>query len=126
MKTTKTNRVCRPAMQMLLFIFLFSLFSFSARSNYSEEELKFKSEYKIKRVPDGTVTIYTLKKDGRKEEYIFKDFNADVVLSIYRRIRVSQITTNLAKKYTISEDESRRGIKRVLNALNQWGMITEY
>lgn len=125
MKTSKTNQVIKSAMQIVVLMLLFTFIPFSSFSNYSEEVVKFKPEYRIKRVPDGTVTIYTLNDDGEKEEYIFKDFNADVVLSIYRRIKVSQITTNLAKKYFISEDESRRGIKRVLNTLDQWGMMSE-
>ncbi len=125
MKTLKTNLAYWSAMQIVLFLFIFAFIPSTAYSNYSEEVVKFKPEYRIKRVPDGTVTIYTFGDDGKKEEYIFKDFNADVVLSIYRRLELNQITLNLAKKYFMSEDESRRGIKRVLNALDQWGMMSE-
>jgi len=104
---------------VLLFVFPVSAFS-----DNTGELVKFKPEYKIKRVPGGTVTIYTYNNEGDKEEYVFKDFNADVVLSIYRRIKVSSITSNLAKKYYLSEAESRRGVKRVLNVLDHWGMLT--
>ena len=104
---------------VLLFIFPVSVFP-----DNTGELVQLKPEYKIKRVSDGTVTLYTFNDEGEKEEYIFKDFNADVVLSIYRRIKVSSITSNLAKKYYLSEAESRRGVKRVLNVLDQWGMLT--
>lgn len=125
MKTSKTNLIIKSALRISVFMLLLAFVFPSAYSNYSEEIVKFKPEYRIKRIPDGTVTIYTLNDDGKKEEFIFRDFNADVVLSIYRRVAVSQITSNLAKKYVISEDESRRGIKRVLNALYQLGMMSE-
>ncbi len=59
------------------------------------------------------------------EEYNFKDINAEVVLSLYKRIRVNQITSNIAKKYYLSEDESRRAVKRVLNALHQWELVVK-
>ncbi len=52
-------------------------------------------------------------------------FNADVVLLIYRRINVDQISSSLAKKYYLSKDDSRRGVKRVINVLEQWGMVSE-
>ena len=111
-------------MQVVAFIVLL-LISAPAFSDNTETLVKFKPEYKIKRVSEGTVSIYTFNLEGNKEEYIFKDFNADVVLSLYRRMRPSQITTNLAKKYYLTEEESRRGVKRVLNALDHWGMVTK-
>ncbi|MGD2034306.1 MAG: hypothetical protein PVF73_04565 [Bacteroidales bacterium] len=121
--TTKPTRK-GTILAVLLLSAIFSL-SYSAYYDNTETIFKFRSEYRIKRVPDGTVTIYTFNKQGEKEEYVFKDFNADVVLSVYRRIRVSQIAATMSKKYYLSESESRRGVKRVLNVLEQWDMITQ-
>jgi hypothetical protein len=97
----------------------------SAFSDNTDTTVRFKPEYKIKRVPSVGVTIFSIDNKAEKEEYIFKDFNADVVLLIYRRITVDQITSNLAKKYYLSKDDSRRGVKRVINVLEEWGMVTE-
>lgn len=97
----------------------------SAYSNNTGETVRFKPEYKIKRIPNVGVTIYNVDTENKNEEYVFTDFNADVVLLIYRHIAVDQIASNLAKKYYISKDDSRRGVKRVINVLEEWDMVTE-
>jgi len=125
MKNSKTSKTKISALQIFVMISLLFLVPVSAYSDNADTVVKFKPEYKIKRVSDGTVTIYSIDNKGEKEEYIFKDFNADVVLSLYRRIRVSQVTSNLAKKYYLSEVESRRNVKRVLNVLDHWEMVTQ-
>lgn len=125
MRKARTTLHGISALQIVTVLLLLTFFPLHAYSDTTEIKVRFKPEYKIKRIPGGAVTIYTLNSDGRKEEYIFKDFNADVVLSIYRRIGINQITSNLAKKYYLSEEDSRRGIKRVLNILEEWEMVTE-
>lgn len=111
-----------------LFILLVLLFVFlSADIAYSKSKIEtyqFNTEYKIKRIPNGTVSVYTLNDNGDKEEYLFQDFNADVVLSIYRKLNLEQITSVLARKYYLSETESRRDIKRTINVLEKWGIVS--
>ncbi|MBN2523434.1 MAG: hypothetical protein JXB24_09160 [Bacteroidales bacterium] len=124
MENSETKHKVRFSSLIMIIAVLLFVFPVSAFSDDTGELVKFKPEYKIKRISGGTVTIYTYNNEGDKEEYIFKDFNADVVLSIYRRIKVSSITSNLAKKYYLSEAESRRSVKRVLNVLDHWGMLS--
>ncbi|MBN1598164.1 MAG: hypothetical protein JW894_07710 [Bacteroidales bacterium] len=123
---SKTGQKFISALQILMFFFFIFLIPVSAYSDNDETILRFKPEYKLKRVPTtGGVTIYSLNEEAQKEEYLFLDFNADVVYLIYRRINVDQITRNLAKKYYLSKADSRRKVKRVINTLDEWGMITE-
>ena len=61
---------------------------------------------------------------SEKEEYEFEDFNADVVLFVYRKLSIKQISLNLARKYYLSEDESRRNVKKALNILEYWGIVS--
>lgn len=124
MENSKTKQRVNFVPLFITIAVLLFVFPVSAFPDNTGELVKFKPEYKIKRIPGGTVTIYTYNNEGNKEEYVFKDFNADVVLSIYRRIKVSSITSNLAKKYYLSEAESRRSVKRVLNVLDHWGMLS--
>ena len=125
MKDPKTNRTINPVLQVLMVVVFLFLAPLSAYPDDTDSFVRLKPEYKIKRVPNVGVTIYTLNEEAEKEEYIFKDFNADVVLLIYRRINVDQISSSLAKKYYLSKDDSRRGVKRVINVLEQWGMVSE-
>lgn len=125
MKNSKTNRDVNPVLRVFTMITLLLLISLTAFPDNNETTVRFKPEYKIKRIPNVGVTIYSVSEQEQKEEYIFKDFNADVVLLIYRRINTDQIAVNLAKKYYLSKDDSRRGVKRVVNVLEEWGMVTE-
>ena len=125
MKNLKTNRTGNPVLLVLMVVAFLFVAPSSAYSDDTESLVRLKPEYKIKRVPSVGVTLYTSNEEAEKEEYIFKDFNADVVLLIYRRINVDQISSSLAKKYYLSEDDSRRGVKRVINVLEQWGMVSE-
>ena len=125
MENSKINRKMNTASLVFIFVVSLLLIPVSAFSDNTETTVRFKPEYKIKRVPNVGVTIFSIDNKNEKEEYIFKDFNADVVLLIYRRIAVDQITSSLAKKYYLSKDDSRRGVKRVINVLEEWGMVTE-
>lgn len=125
MKKSKTNRKINTASLVFIFVVSLLLMPVSAFSDNTKTIVRFKPEYKIKRVPNVGVTIYSTETEDQKEEYIFKDFNADVVLLIYRRIAIDQIASSLAKKYYLSTDDSRRGVKRVVNVLEEWGMVSE-
>jgi hypothetical protein len=126
MKSTKTKHLKIPVLQavILLFILSFAL-PLSAYPDNTETIVHFKPEFKIKRIPNVGVTIYSVNENEKSEEYLFKDFNADVVLLLYRRLSVDQIAANLADKYYLSEADSRRGVKRVINVLDEWGLVTE-
>ena len=114
-----------PVLQVLMAVVFLFLAPLSAFPDDTDSFVRLKPEYKIKRVPSVGVTIYSLDEEAESEEYIFKDFNADVVLLIYKRYNIDQISSSLAKKYYLSEDDSRRGVKRVINVLEQWGMVSE-
>lgn len=125
MKNAKTKRSRNAVMQLFSIVIFFLLIPLSTYAEKTDTKIKFKPEYKIKRIPSEGVRIYSVDKTTEDEGYLFTDFNADVVLLIYRHYEVDQITTSLAKKYFISKDDSRRGVKRVINVLLDWGMVTE-
>ena len=106
---------------VLLFIFISVDFAYSSSRI---ESFRFNSEYKLKRIPNGTVTVYRIGESGKKVEYVFKNFNADVILSVYRKLNLKQITAVLARKYYLSETESRRDVKRTINVLENWGIVS--
>jgi hypothetical protein len=122
---SKTKRKINTASLGFIFIVILLLLPVSVFPDNTETTVRFKPEYKIKRVPNVGVTIYSIDAEDQKEEYLFKDFNADVVLLLYRRIAVDQIASSLARKYYLSDADSRRGVKRVINVLEEWGMVTE-
>ena len=123
----KTNRLVLSPKTVIQFVIVISFLVGGANYAYSENEdetVKFNTEYKIKRIPNGKVTVYSVSNEGEKEEYEFEDFNADVVLFVYRKLSIKQISLNLARKYYLSEDESRRNVKKALNILEYWGIVS--
>ena len=109
----------------MLFSIVLVLFVFSASAEAMGENkngLRFNSEYKLKK-SSITVTVFYINEDGEKVEYSFGDFNADVLLYVYRRIDQKRIISALADKYGISETESRRKVKIALNRMEVWSII---
>ena len=125
MKKSKTKQQINSSSLVFFLIGFLLLLPVSVFSDNTDVTVRFKPEYKIKRIPNVGVTIFNENTEAQEEEYIFKDFNADVVLLIYRHISVDQITSSLAKKYYLSKEDTRRGVKRVINVLEEWGMVTE-
>jgi hypothetical protein len=89
---------------------------------FGDETIKFNSEYKLKRV-GSAVSVYQFSHDGDKEEYVFNDFNADLLLLLYRHIDLRQITSDLTKKYHMGETDCRRQLKMALNTFEEWDII---
>ncbi len=107
-------------------IVIFSLllfFSVSYSFATGNEIVKFNSDYKLKRVSGTTVSVYQMNKVGEKVEYTFNDFNADVLLLLYRNVEIDQIASNLTKKYHLDKTDCRRHLKRALNTLEEWDII---
>ena len=90
--------------------------------NTGGSHIRFNPEYKIKS-KSGTVTVYTITEKGDKVEYVFNKFHADVVLLVYRKLDLAQITEIMSKKYALSEKESRRNVKMTLNTLELWDIV---
>ena len=116
----------RIARNFLFFVFAFSLFvaTTSVSQAMSDgEAYRVKENYRIKRSSDGIVSLYSLNDNGEKEEYVFTEFNADVLLLVYRRIDLNNIVSSMSKKYYMSKTEARRSVKITLNELENWDLI---
>ncbi len=87
------------------------------------ESIKFNTDYKLKRVTPNTVSVYQITREGEKQEFIFKDFNADLLLLVYRHIEIEQIAINLTKKYHLDKTNCRRQLKIALNTFEDWEII---
>jgi hypothetical protein len=87
------------------------------------DNVTFNPDFKLKRVSGTTVAVYAIDQKGKTQEYLFDDFNADVLLLVYRRIDIEQITNNLTKKYHLRETDCRRQVKMTLNTLEEWAII---
>jgi hypothetical protein len=107
------------------FLILMMLLSVSGllQTVSANDEIKFNPEYKLKRISGTSVSVFSVDQKGEKQEYLFKDFNADVLLLVYRKIDMQQITDNLTKKYHMRETDCRRQVKMVLNTLEEWDII---
>jgi hypothetical protein len=125
MINAKTKRNGNSVMNLFSITLLLIFLPLSLYADNTDTKITFKPEFRIKRIPNEGVRIYSISQNPEKEEYLFTDFNADVVLLIYKHYELDQITSSLAKKYYISKDDSRRGVKRVINALHDWGMVIE-
>ena len=111
---------------LLFVVFAFSLLvttSMAGLAHSDDEAYRVKENYRIKRTSDGVVSLYSLNDNGEKEEYVFKEFNADVLLLVYRRIGMNSIVKSMSKKYYMSKTEARRSVKMTLNELENWDLI---
>ncbi len=88
------------------------------------ESVKIKDDIKIKRTSDGNVSLFVQNPSGPKEEYRFTDFNADVILLLYRGVDLDMIIKNLAKKYFLTKTDTRRYVKMTINTLEQWNLVS--
>lgn len=130
---TRLNKEYRPKfikifpIAALLFISLIQLSGFNmpfseTRMIDEGEKITINPEFKFKRLSNGTVEMYRIK-DKNQKKYRFTDFNADLLLSAYRRMNSDQIISVLSKKYNLSKDECRRQMKHSLNILEDWGIV---
>jgi hypothetical protein len=89
----------------------------------ANDEIKFNPEFKLKRISGTSVSVFSVDQKGEKQEYLIRDFNADVLLLVYRKLDEQQITQNLCKKYHMRETDCRRQVKITLNTLEEWDII---
>ena len=104
------------------FLVIFTFYSSVSLGNTDKGSIRFNPEYRLKSY-SGNVTVYTVTDKGDKIEYTFSAFNADVLLLVYRRLDLVQITDRLARKYGLSKKVSRRHVKMTLNTLELWDII---
>jgi hypothetical protein len=121
MRTVYPGKLVRNFAFLLVF---FSLFAFTTGLFASGDDVvRVKDDYRIKRTPDGTVSLYTVNPKGEKEEYVFTEFNADVLLLVYRKVDINNIVSSMAKKYYLSKTEARRSVKMTINELESRDLI---
>jgi hypothetical protein len=121
----KTNYLLNGRIISRFLLTFFILFSVSGvlQTLSGNDGIKFNPEYKLKRISGTTVSVYTVDQKGEKQEYLITDFNADVLLLVYRHIDIEQITNNLTRKYHLKETDCRRQVKMTLNTLEEWDII---
>lgn len=81
------------------------------------------ADYKIKRSANGDVILYSQKQDQAKEEFVFTEFNADVILLIYRKLDTNYIINSLSQKYHMSKTEARRQVKMTIYELENCDLV---
>lgn len=90
------------------------------------EPVTISNDIKIKRASGDTVCLIAHNDSGEFEEFFFTDFNADVVLMIYRKVDMEMLIKNLSKKYYLSKTDARRYVKMTINTLEQWGLVKRF
>ena len=121
MQTVKSGKYFRNLTNFLIVFLLFTMnCTLFATGN---DIVRVNEDYRIKRTSDGTVSLYTVNPDGEREEYVFTEFNADVLLLIYRHVDISNIVNNMRKKYYLSKTEARRSVKKTINELEVWDLV---
>ena len=133
MKTQRNEineiQILKIVPRVLLFfcmsIFLLSGTFASSPNNLLTDEgtkITINPEFKFKRLSNGTVEMYRIK-DKDQKKYRFTDFNADILLSAYRRLSLDQMISILSRKYDLSTEECRRQLKHSVNILEDWGIV---
>jgi len=107
----------------LFFIAFFLLvYTDNIFGNIGKGSIRFNPEYKLKSY-SGIVTVYIFDDNGDKVEYTFEEFNADVLLLVYRKLDLIDIIGRMADKYDLSEKDSRRKMKMTINRLELWDIV---
>ena len=111
---------------LLVFMILFSVFSFSGDSTGASslnDVIRLNPDCKVKRLSNGSVIISAKNFEGVEEKHEFADFYADLIMAAYRKQKTEYILTSFSKKYYMSRDECRREIKHALNVLAEWNIV---
>lgn len=117
----------KPASSLIRFLIIFSLLLLPGAltiANSENESVKINDNIKIKRNSADKVSLIVYYDSKKAEEFFFTDFNADVVLLLYRRVEMDIIIKNLSKKYFISKTDARRYVKMTINTLEQWNLVS--
>jgi hypothetical protein len=115
----QVQSLIKPLILVVFLLTVPTIYSHTAEN----QVIRFNSHCKLKRIAPNKVFIYQKSNDGSQQEYLFNDFNADVLLLIYRNVSLCQITLNLSKKYHLDKTECRRQLKMSLNTLEEWEII---
>ncbi len=106
----------------LSFIIILAFFSCDLLASSGGGGVHFNPEFKLKSY-SGKVTVYTVTEQGKKVEYTFNEFHADVLLLVYRRLDLNQIIERMAEKYSLTKKVSRRCVKMTINTLELWDIV---
>ncbi len=124
MKILNAEKSISISFRFLLVLGLLLIPGISMNANFENETVKINKNIKIKRSSGDTVSLIAYSNFGEKEEFVFTDFNADVVLLLYRRVELNMIIKNLSKKYFLTKTDTRRYMKMTINTLEQWNLIS--
>lgn len=108
--------------------FLLSTMVLSFLSGYSspfsdDYRLQINPAYKLRRMSNGEVIIYTNNQDNAEKSYSFNDFYADLLLAAHKKQRFGFVIETISRKYNLSEDECRRELKHAVYVLAEWNII---
>ncbi|MBN1951572.1 MAG: hypothetical protein JW801_10235 [Bacteroidales bacterium] len=126
MKSPDSGRNIPVIRKIILSLIIFLLSGTTVFALSDGRTYKLKDSYKIKRTADGTVCLFSKDNPTEAETFVFTDFNADVLLLVYRRIDLESMISSLSKKYYLSRTDARRSVKMALNELESWSLITRH
>ncbi len=124
MKILNAEKSTNISIRFLLILGFLLLSGILTNANFENETVKISDDIKIKRTSGDKVYLITYNDSGEKEEFVFTDFNADVVLLLYRKVEFNMIIKNLSKKYFLTKTDTRRYVKMTINTLEQWNLIS--
>lgn len=91
--------------------------------NAGETVSQINPDYKLKRISSQAVQISGVDAMGREFSHRFEDIEAEIILAIYRNRDLDVFAPQLAKKYFLTKEDSRRYIKHVIYTLEQWDIL---
>jgi hypothetical protein len=123
----KTNQPQRGHKFVLTFLFILSLFpvynSVSATTHIGDQKITIADDIRFKRISDGSVVLTAVNESGQTQEYVFDEFQADVITMLYRKMDPEIMISNLSKKYVLSKTDTRRNLKMTINTLEEFKLV---
>jgi hypothetical protein len=125
MKTTtfKNSRNTKTYFTIVALLFMVSIGSAFCGPVDDADIISLNPAYKLKRMSNGEVIIYSSNEVNGNNNLSFENFYADLLLAAYRNQRMGSIVKTFSEKYFLSDDECRREVKHALNVLSEWDII---
>lgn len=107
----------------LLFALYFSFLSAYASPFSDDYRLQINPDYKLRRMSNGEVIIYTNDQKSTEKSFSFNDIYADLLLAAHKKQRFGFVIETVSKKYNLSDAECRRELKHAVYVLSEWNII---
>ncbi len=116
-------RLSKKIAAFLLFALLLSLLSAYSSPFSDDYRLQINPDYKLRRMSNGEVIIYTDNQQNTETSFTFNDLYADLLLAAHKKQRFGFIIETISRKYNLSDDECRRELKHAVYVLSEWNII---